>query len=362
MRSVERNGVTLIYPDAIGFAFNPCLIVARGDGIESMSVEMTSENGTVVNDERNAFSGGCYAEVREYIQGFFDSDVMSQVDYTVAQERMRTGQRVQFVVVAGGETFDFSVFYVWGAMKSGAREVYNRPRELVAFVGYPFTAGVYVGQQGELEVRNVGMDEEAVIKTISGEGVWNIPIEPSSVDDYFFIGDVDGGIMQATFDDTFDLTFQLEAYGAENYVRVKVGEDIKGGVYLRWINRHGFFSYWLFKKNTESEKVKNEGQFVRNNIVTADMEYGYAGGLGRQMIMTREEGVAIGASLVDSDTWDMLSDMVSSPILDMFTGYVNGEPRWVSVQATAGTLTKTGAVLQDFVANIELPEVQIQRL
>ena len=359
MRTISRGGVTLQYPDEVGFAFNPCLIVAKGDGVETMTVEMTGEGGTTLTDSRDAFDGGCYAEVREYVQGFFDTDAFSVLSYD-EKERTKTGQRVLFRVVAGGQTFDFSVFYIWGAMKAGGREVYNGPRVLTAFVGYPFTYGVFISGAVEVQATNMNGGNSAV--QIPSTGVWNVPLVPSSESDYYVITSDGEGIQQATFDDTFDLTFRFEPFDEGSYLRVKVGEDVEDGMYLRWIDRHGFYCYYLFKKGNERLKVKNDGEFVRNNIITADMEYGYNGGLGRQMRLNREEVVPVCASLVDGDTWDMLSDMVSSPILDLFTGYVDGEPRWVSVQCEAATYTKSRAVLQDFIANIMMPEVAIQKL
>ena len=358
MRTMSRNGVVLMYPDEVGFAFNACLLVVKGAEVSTMTIEMTSEDGSTVTDSRDAFSGGCYADVREYIQGFFDCDVLSRVGYD-ERERTKTGQRVLFRVSAGGEVFDFVVFYVWGAMKAGGGEVFNGPRTLRAFVGYPFTLGVYLS--GEDVVRMINKTGSVLSVDIVGQGIWNIPLEVSEGDVYLITSD-EGGIRQATFDSTFDITFRLEAYALGNNLRVEVGDDVTDGIYLRWIDRHGFYRYWLFERGANKVKVANEGQFVRNNIMSVDLEYGYNGGLGRQMIMNRQEVVPVCAPLVDSETWDMLSDMVSSPILDMFMGYVDGESRWLSVQAEAATYTKAKAVLQDFVANITMPDVQIQKL
>lgn len=359
MRTLSRGGVTLKYPDEIGFAFNPCLIVVTGSGVGSMELEMTGEDGTVVNDQRDAFSGGCYAEVREYVQSFFNPDGYGVVSYQ-SRERAKTGQRILFRVIAGGETFDFSVFYVWGAMKPGGQEVYNGPKVLGAWVGYPFTVGVFVSGADTVNfVRTSG----STSVSISGIGVWNIPLEVVNVGDLYYVTSGGSGIRQATFDDTFDLTFRLAPWDNGNSLRVRVMEDVEDGMYLRWIDRHGFYRYWLFEKGARRHSVGNEGQFLRNNIISEDMEYGYQGGLGRQMIMTREEIVPVCAPLVDGDTWDMLADMVSSPFVDMFTGYgSDGVPRWVSVQAQEGTITKDRVVLQDFEAGVKMPDVPIQRL
>lgn len=358
MREETRGGVTLRYPDAIGFAFNPCMVVAKGSEVSKMSVELTGEDGTVLTDERDALGGGCYADLREYIQSFFDVDAFGSVDYEET-ERTKQGQHVLFEVVAGGVTFDFSVFYVWGAMKAYGNEVYNKPRTLVAFVGYPFTAGVYIDGADTITVKKNGTTNDNV--EVEQAGIYNFPIQAIEEGDRYSIADSNDTMSYATFDETFDLTFRMLPFG-QSSMKVEVGEDVNDGVYLRWIDRHGFYRYWLFKRGVTKVKTGNEGQFLRNNIISQDMEYGYVGGLGRQMVMTRDESISVCASLIDSDTWDMLSDMASSPFVDMFTGYVDNVPQWVSVQISTGTHTRERAALQDFEAEVVLPSVGIQNL
>ena len=92
------------------------------------------------------------------------------------------------------------------------------------------------------------------------------------------------------------------------------------------------------------------------------MTYGYESGAGRMQSLKREDSLPICAPLVDSETWDMLFDVTTSPIVDMFAGYEGGVPKWVSVNVVAASYTKGGAPLQDFICAIALPEVEIQKL
>ena len=78
--------------------------------------------------------------------------------------------------------------------------------------------------------------------------------------------------------------------------------------------------------------------------------------------MSREDTIPVCAPLVDRETWDMLFDIATSPCVDLFAGYKDGLVKWLPVTAVTGSYTKTKAVLQDFVCNIVLPEVQIQKL
>ena len=72
MREITNNGVTLSYPDEIGFAFNPCLLVASGDELVKMTIDIRAgEKKETIWME--AMKGRCYADVREYVQTFFDT-------------------------------------------------------------------------------------------------------------------------------------------------------------------------------------------------------------------------------------------------------------------------------------------------
>ena len=54
------------------------------------------------------------------------------------------------------------------------------------------------------------------------------------------------------------------------------------GIYLRWINRHGMWCYWLFMQGDETSQVSNDGEFIRNNMQDYSYKNGYHGGSGRK--------------------------------------------------------------------------------
>lgn len=367
MRKETNNGVTLAYPDEIGFAFNPCLLIASGDKIAKMSIEVSSgeKKETVWLD---AMSGRCYAEVREYVQSLFDEMDFGVVDYE-REDKTGLGKRMSFAVVVTKEdegrtevSFSFDVFYIWGAMKAGGQEKYNSYRTLTWFRGFPFTVGMYAAGGGSIMFSKDGIPDRIV--NIPEQGVWNIPMR--NTDDarlYYLLNDSTGAFGEVTFDDTFDMTFRyVNANGKAEKILVNIVDGYDEGYYLRWIDRHGFYRYYLLKSGDEARKVTTEGMFIRNNLMSYDMSYGYKGHTGRQQQMSREDVIPVCAPLVDSETWDMLFDIATSPYVDLFVGYNDGKPRWLPVTVAPGSYTKTKAVLQDFVCNIVMPEVPIQKL
>lgn len=367
MRQETNEGVTLQYPDEIGFAFNPCILVASGATLLRMSIVVS------VGEKREkiwleAFSGQCYADVREYIQTFFDTMAFSDVDYS-KEQKTEMGKDVSFVVDAILDdadltdiTFTFDVFYVWGALKTGGQETYNGYRTLKWFRKFPFTIGVYSGG-GSALFKKDGVADRFV--NLSEQGVWNIPMKSTdNAKSYYVVSDCSGAFVEVTFDSTFDMTFRYSGGGVKtDKIRIDIVDDYDEGYYLRWIDRHGFYCYYLFKSGDESRKTTSDELFMRNNLLAYDMTYGYQGYTGRQQQMSREDTIPVCAALVDSYTWDMLFDITSSPCVDLFAGYdSDNTPKWLPVTVLAGSYTKTRDVLQDFVCSIVMPDVPIQKL
>lgn len=369
MRTESKSNITLSYPDEIGFAFNPCIVKIDGDKVTKAIIRMDASGSGSDVVMFDAFRGKIYGDVREYIQTFFDSVPFGKVNYEEA-ERTELGKMVSFEVVvsvSGSDdvTFSFSVFYVWGALKIGGVERYNGFRRLKWFKGYPFTFGVYAAGGSSVLFGKDGAAEKFV--SLSDQGVWNIPLKDSehTAKNFYLISDSTGGLREVNFDRTFDLTFRFQYVGdgkKTDKVRIDIVDDYDEGYYLRWINRHGFYCYYLFKAGEQSRKVSSDSAYLRNNLLSYDMTYGYEGGAGRMQSMKSEDSLPICAPLVDSETWDMLFDVTTSPIVDMFAGYEGGVPKWVSVNVVAASYTKGGAPLQDFICTIALPEVEIQKL
>ena len=95
-------------------------------------------------------------------------------------------------------------------------------------------------------------------------------------------------------------------------------DDAEGGIYLRWIDRHGFIRYWLFAAGEETREIASDLSFIRNNL--DDYLYGYYGDNGRRQGYDRTDSIKLCAPLVDRDTFDMLQDLASSPVVDMYLG------------------------------------------
>ena len=370
MRTMQQAGVAMQFPDEIGFIFNPCIIYLTHRNLAQVAVTVT--DGTTTQEQTfEAATGKIKADIRAMVQSCFDGVRYGRVTYGTEASSSGVGKEIEVSVEARNEnnagelevatTFEFTVFYIWGALAVG--EVYNGFRTLTYFRGYPFTVGLYNDSpNGAAIIGNDGVSTKVV--NLGMQGVFDVPLTPDTAKGYYTITDFRGTLTATTFDDTYDLTFRKIGDGTyTEKVRVNIVDGMEGGVYLRWINRHGFTCYYLFKAGDRLHLVTSSEDIYRNELADYDEAYGYQYASGHKQTHARQDVLPVCAPLVDRDTWDYLLDAATSPIVDMFMGYdTNGVPRWQGVRIQAGTYTKTSATLQDFALNILLPETPIQSI
>lgn len=367
MRQTTKNNITIQYPDAVDFAFLPCIIKASGSGVASIEATISRENKTYTYSVE-AFADNCIMDYREYVQALFDGISFGNIDYSRESQKSNLGAVFDVSVKVknseGSElaTFSYTTFYVWGAMRAG--ETWNGYKRLTWFTNYPFSFGMYlskantkllIGYEGApnklMEIPTTDMIDFNAIILPRGARYWNIY-------------DYDGEIQQGTFDNTYDLTFSLATGGKQSLLLRIDRDDTESGIYLRWIDRHGFIRYWLFASGEETREIASDLSFIRNNLSGYSDIYGYVGDSGRRQGYERTDSIKLCAPLVDSDTFDMLQDLASSPVVDMYLGgdWTQEEDQWTSVTIKAGSYTKSTACLQDFVCEMVINNINVQRL
>lgn len=363
MRTITGTYGNISYPDAICFAFNPMLIKVTGNSYMKITVTVKPTSlGTGYTETRYPNSGGeCWMDMESYAQGFFDKSNWGNLSPSAAQ-LTGLGMTVYYTVklYSGNnvETHDLNSYVIWGSMVSG--EEYNGYRRLKWFTNFPFSIGLYTDAAGRIALCNDG--SPTTTKQLNSAGVWNVPLTSYAANRYITIQDNLGTLSPTTFDDSFDLTFSQQSSSVGRVVmRIDLDKQTDDGIYLRWIDRHGFYVYYLFKRGDEQRKVETGCNFIRENMMQYDEVYGYSSGNGRQQWMERDDVQPLCVPLVDRETWDFLFGACCSPIVDMFVGYQNNVPKWKPVRVQAGTYTRREKDhLQDFVCNLLMPKVEYQ--
>ena len=365
MRQTTKNNITMQYPDAVGFAFLPCIIKASGSNLSWIEV-IIRYNNTERSYNVETLNGSCITDFKTYVQALFDGRIHAAYDWTIDYDSSVLYLQVGIEVNAYDDrdeqlaSFDFRTNMVWGAPKYW--ETWNGYKRLTWFTHYPFTFGIYLSKlNANILIGYEGVPNKIEKIPINGMVDFYAGILPSGAK-YWNIYDYDGEIQQGTFDNSFDLTFSLTTGGKQSLLLRIDRDDTESGIYLRWIDRHGFIRYWLFAACEETREIASDLSFIRNNL--DDYLYGYYGDNGRRQGYERTDSIKLCAPLVDSDTFDMLQDLASSPVVDMYLGgdWSQEEDQWMSVTIKAGSYTKSTACLQDFVCEMIINNINVQRL
>lgn len=326
MREYEGSIGKVTYPDEIVFAFNPCVV-------------------TVETDKDVTFTIGTLTDVREPMGGKVEIDISKYLQAMVSKEERHKNMSVALGTVDGDFLFYLSV--VWGAINVGER--FNGDYALRWWKGLPFTMEVYI-PSGVASVRSRYDKQGYAEAELSGwvsvnpEEMW-----PDATD--VLVVRVDDGDTASVFDYTFDHTFTGVGRELVHLYRLEVWPKNDCGVYLRWIDRHGWLRYWLFDKGQESMEAKPKeavrGVWDRYRV-------------SRYTGKTVARSVKLCAPMVTDDELEMLEHLGTSAVVDMWTG-----SEWLPVNIEAVTVTRGGRdykPLNDYECVMSYPEVMAQRL
>ena len=338
MASITINGVFFTYPDDPCLIFNPC-IIRVGYNVARVQIYINGYRVTYA-----ASSGECVVDISEYLQSSFTS---LRLGSNIVNGKSELGKTVNITVIALASDntalaqLNRAIFCVWGGTASG--EAYDSPHKLIMHQSYPFTLGYYFGAAMDLDIYFEGVDgTQSLLGTysIESQGVWNIPIYPLAT-----------GMVYVSQHGNPSLV----------YARVKVLEH-RDGIYLRWVDRFGFWRYWLFKTGDPTRTAASL-YGIWNRIDWEDYDNGtWKNDAGRRQSFTRNDVQPICAPLVSQDVFDVLQDLTTSPAIEMM---MEADPteKWQPVTVEAGQYTKDiKKPEQDFICNLVLPEIPVQSL
>lgn len=299
MRTATFESKNIYYPDAVAFCFNPNMLKVEtsNEVTVTISAEGSGMGGTFDATFDRTFrivKKPWYTDQREYEEGLVELDLSPYMRalFEISRPGMVGSQVITVNVKTSADEFEFTMTAIWGAINIG--ETFNQPRKVTYFTQFPFTVTVFDGSIKHLDVSEV----------------------PDTV--------------------------------------TVVENDCGNGVYLRWIDRHGFYQYWLFQQGDNENKSDEYGEKLYGTF--SDDDYGYYG-VGWNQGKTMEKSFKACAPLVDKETFDMLLTVHSSPLVDMYVGST-----WVPVNIASATVTDNGDNLKDFEITITMPDIISQVL
>ena len=321
-----RTSGDLRYPNAIWFTHMPCLFILDNPSCDALEVSITA-NGITHTVEHDTFSGCACVDMREYVQGLFvtfgtpsygsrnKSGYAQVMTYNV---RTRTGGTYTSVLS------NANTMFVWGYLEPD--ETWNGRRTYTWFRGYPFFVDVYASASQTCTISGGGTSQSV---TLGSKGLWHVPLSASAFAAASVVTLSCGG-----------MTYTINA------------DDCGEGVYLRWLDRHGRICHYLFRSGADRREIEADDGYFRPNLSAWD-DSGWSGWNGHREQKTRSKRLTIGAALVDSDTYEMLCDLASSPMVEM----MRFDEDWMAVRIDDGNWQKSKAALQEFECTIIFDEV-----
>lgn len=333
MRIYQDGSLRIEYPEDIIFVFNPQRIVVEGGG---EYCEFVISDGThTIHDAREPYGGKVLIDFATYAQECF--------------EKGERHKNITIDVLTDNGEVRFSFKAVWGALNIG--EIWNEERVVRWWKNYPQTFGVYVPAGATVEKREDGGYSACSV----GSGFLDLSLASLFPTAQRSAGlRVSGGGQIGVFDYTFDYTFGSVTSEGGTQIWLFDINECDTGIFLRWVDRHGWLQYWLLKDGEETQSASNEGDEV--SVEYADDVQSYHYGVTRQSksLSKTMKGCAV---LLNEKEREIVSGVAGSPYVDWWNGNA-----WVPVRIANGTFVNDKSGLVDYEVEIILPKIVTQTL
>ncbi|MBQ2016738.1 MAG: hypothetical protein II207_07030 [Clostridia bacterium] len=372
MRSIEitqPEAGRVEYPDALAFMYSrqPVIIQCGSTANYDVAVTVTCETS----------SAAAYTEKRRMHKGRAEFDI-SRIMQTLSRELDTLLQRIDYTKsVSTAEVFSLTVRVgskivldlqdgiqaMHGALDAG--ELYGiKPLTRRLFLNYPQTINMWEDSRGDFRIQLGGesftpdageqgakckevnfmqaITGDALAKlqsgvTVSGTTTWWLAVRDGSA----------------------------SAMQKRSITLVPDNTPRKCGAYLRWLNRYGGISYWLFDRETLETASSVRETFARHyeGNPAAPVQGTYMNPEKRNYEETRTQ--TISASNLSKDEHDELCSLLTSPLVEMLEDSAT-ETKWYRVNVEAGSLSQKNKrntpKLYEFEAALTLPKRNVARL
>ncbi len=328
------------YPARYAFAFNPLLITVveeTGDVMRSAWIQI----GDFL-DERSPINGEITFDVGPYSCALFDIGNISD-----NRERIQPVSISVGVIDADGNSYssDIQIDIIWGAI--APTEEYNGLTSCRWFSRFPMKLEFFAQAGAKVYKEIDGKGTHTLVSTVSDMGIASIDLSGA------FEGDtvvrkaaLSVGDFVNVFDETFDFTFAN--YESEWEITLKK-DDSPCGVFLRWIDKHGFMRYFLFSEGEESTESEDYGDLLEQKYSAFGRYYP---NIYRQQGKSVTRKMNIAALHLTREEYEYVRSVAFSPVVDMYVGDDEGTASWLPVLVSSGDTGREQKILEDMEVEI----------
>ncbi len=328
------------YPARYAFAFNPLLITVveeTGDVMRSAWIQI----GDFL-DERSPINGEITFDVGPYSCALFDIGNISD-----NRERIQPVSISVGVIDADGNSYssDIQIDIIWGAI--APTEEYNGLTSCRWFSRFPMKLEFFAQAGAKVYKEIDGKGTHTLVSTVSDMGIASIDLSGAFEGDTVVKkADLSVGDFVNVFDETFDFTFAN--YESEWEITLKK-DDSPCGVFLRWIDKHGFMRYFLFSKGEESTESEDYGDLLEQKYSAFGRYYP---NIYRQQGKSVTRKMNIAALHLTREEYEYVRSVAFSPVVDMYVGDDEGTASWLPVLVSSGDTGREQKILEDMEVEI----------
>lgn len=348
------------YPNAIAFMYSPQLVlVTQATSRPQLPVLVTVTHlasGKAHIETRTFYEGQAYFDMSRVLQ-LLAPDVdslLSRVDYATGQSLAEVFRIEVTYRDTDGQIYPITsteVTALYGALDQN--ETYGAPVQRRLWLNYPQTFQLWRDSADEARVSTL---REDLYPAVAADGVcYEVNLKT-------ILGDegLRSGVPRTDIDVSWRSMIKAGYPRAQdNRELVLVPDNGADGTYLRWVNRQGGVSYWLFCNSQTRVTSAARSTFARHYDAdpSVPQSRSYVNPMKADFREARE--LVIGAVGLTADEYDDLCSLATSPVVEMLVD--NSAPyTWQRVNVTAGSyprnIRRDTPSLQDLEFTLELPE------
>lgn len=330
----------------IVWAFNPKYINITATGTATRADVSVGGNSIQVV----LLNGSARVEISRLLQNCFDVNNIDDerfkvvaVDVTVRDVTSQTFLYVLWGTLGFGERYGKQGAFIKGNNKT------TQTKTIQYFKNFPFTVELF---RQEDTVVDYAIDGSSMYQRLLG-----------NVEEPEITSITPSGIPFVTNKLTLRCQDPEDESGYSTMIwHLKVRHETEG-CYLRWIDRLGFISYYLFDKGEVSTKNEPSKTEKKRPLTHAGIDFATN---TRNIGITEEREMKVSAQSLDKETFEQVQSVITSPIVDMYLGKdKNGTDMWCPVTIASGTCQSSEhhhTTLQDLTFTIKLPNRTTQTL
>lgn len=336
-------------PDEVAFAFNPYLVSITGmSNSDTAYVQVHDDTGNQIEQiasiKMDAYNGKASVDISAYLRRFSDTKgtgVFSTMKYMEV-----------YVLINGTAIVSrASMRIVYGAMFPG--EVFNPSRRVKLWRSYPQIVSFYHPGNAKVYIQNDD-SEPTLWKTTTSAAISNYT-PPSG--EFLRSGQI---VVYASQSNSSTFTMQFDGtFTGDDATIINIDVDRRpqcdDHIFLRWLDKLGFWQYWLFAIGQTEISDAVVGEAVAF-LTGTTYPYYASRNIGKNLV----KSVTVCAANVTKEEWEMISSIKGSVNV---CAYDTSSKTWLPVNVSASTnVWKRGAYLQDFLIKVIYPTMQTQRL